>query len=96
MRTLKLMADYDCFPLWEASPCRVGNVDPASLPISEALAMQLTVWAQTYDNTLCRNDPIRSGFGDKRAEERFALEGRQLGERLRIELGPDYDVAVRA
>jgi len=39
VRIIKLMADYQCFPLWEASPGKVGNVDPNTLPISEGLKL---------------------------------------------------------
>lgn len=41
MKTIKLMADYDCFPLWKSSPGEVGNIDPEDLPISYDLKAYL-------------------------------------------------------
>ena len=95
MRALKLMADYDCFPLWEASPGVVGNVDPESLPISEDLKCALAYWAKAYDDTLNRDDPSSSGFRSKQAEDAFCMQGNQLLPRLKKELGPDYSVLLK-
>jgi hypothetical protein len=94
MRVIKLMADYQCFPLWEASPGKVGNIDPSSLPISEELGGDLLKWADLYDATLNTDDPIRSGF--KTAAERleFAKIGTRLCQRLREELGPEFQVVI--
>jgi len=95
MRTLKLMADYDSFPLWDASPGQVGNVDPGSLPISEQLQSELTAWAQSFNQTLNQDDPLNSGFVSTEEEEKFKAEGRALGERLQAELGADFLVKVK-
>lgn len=59
MRVIKLMADYQCFPLWEASPGAVGNIDPKDLPISLSLQRELMVWAEKFDATLNMQDPAR-------------------------------------
>jgi len=95
MRTIKLMPDYQCFPLWEASPGQVGNIDPESLPISPDLRTQLLVWANTYDATLNVDDPACSGFQSNEAEVEFKRMGNELGERLRSELGPNFTVEVK-
>lgn len=89
-RILKLMADYDCFPLWEQSESGVENVDPASLPISAGLRDMLDDWAQRYDDTLNRDDPARSGFRTPDAEATFKGDGEVLLQRLRTELKQDY------
>ncbi len=88
------MADYECFPLWEASPGAAGDVDPDTLPISRELKAQLMAWAQSYDRTLNRDDPASSGFQDANAEAEFRRIGNELADRLRSELGPDYSVTL--
>ena len=62
MRTIKLMPDYQCHPLWEASPGMVGNIDPATLPIPRDPVARLPEWARLYDATLNADDPVQSGF----------------------------------
>ena len=42
---IKLMADYQCFPLWDASQEGGGrNIDPDELPISLSLKARLNLW----------------------------------------------------
>lgn len=91
-RRLKLMADYDCHPLWGVSADDLGDVDPASLPISAALVAALAVWAEDYDATLVRDDPAASGFTDAAAEAAFRARGEVLAARLADELGPAWTV----
>lgn len=95
MRVIKLMADYQCFPLWETSPGQVGNIDPKDLPISHELKMQLLAWAQIYDETLNMDDPTCSGFQSDEDEIEFKRVGNELGERLKAELGIDFNVKIK-
>lgn len=95
MRTIKLMADYGCFPLWNVSPGEVGNIDPGYLPLSGALRTDLIEWAKLYDQTLNLNDPLNSGFKSAQEEERFRQRGYKLGERLQAELGPEVKVVIK-
>lgn len=92
MRAIKLMADYQCFPLWEASPGEVGNIDPNELPISQDLKARLSNWARQYDETLNMDYPPDSGFESAGAEAEFKQEGLRLAEQLRVELGPEYEI----
>jgi hypothetical protein len=96
MRTIKLMTDYDCHPLWEASPGQVGSIDPATLPITVNLRHALADWASRYDDTLDRDDPRRSGFANERDEASFKLHGLALAARLRDELGSEYTVVSKS
>jgi hypothetical protein len=89
------MADYGCFPLWEASPGEVGNIDPDSLPISTPLKVDLGRWAASYEKTLKPDDPVSSGFVSDQEEERFKQEGRSLQWRLQEELGSSYLVKIK-
>jgi hypothetical protein len=92
---IKLMADYHCFPLWEASPGAVGNIDPGDLPISEALQERLLVWASRFDRTLDMNDPAVSGFENAESAEAFKNDGLELVGILKTELGAEYEVIHR-
>jgi hypothetical protein len=90
MRVIRLMPDYQCFPLWEASPGTVGNIDPASLPLSVPVQERLTAWAGKFDATLNMNDPASSGFATQQVADAFRREGEVLARLLQNELGADY------
>jgi hypothetical protein len=95
MRTIKLMADYQCFPLWEASPGIVGNIDPKDLPISLPLQKRLMAWAEKFDATLNIDDPVNSGFRSEREGVEFRSEGITLAQQLQEELGMRYVVTSK-
>lgn len=92
MRRLRLMADYDCHPLWGTAADEIGDVDPASLPISAGLVADLASWAARFDATLSRDDPARSGFASAEAATAFRAEGERLAARLRDELGAGWEI----
>lgn len=94
MREIKLMADYQCFPLWEASPGIVGNIDPASLPISLGLKNLLHEWSGEYDATLNLEDPALSGFCSDAAHAEFQRKGQFLAAALQAELGEGYRIKL--
>lgn len=94
MRKLKLMADYDCWPLWEAGK-EVGNVNPEELPLSDELKSRLQAWAEQYDQTLNRLDLASSGFVDLRTRKHFENEGALLCKQLQAELGDAFEVEYR-
>jgi hypothetical protein len=85
------MPDYQCFPLWRPGT-DAYNTDPASLPISADLAVELNVWADEYDATLDLDDPASAGFPDAAAENAFAERGLRLARRLAAELGDGWAV----
>jgi hypothetical protein len=91
-RTIKVMADYGAAPLWITEPSRVGNITPAELGVSEALATELAAWAAEYTATLNDDDPRESGFRDRDTELALLARGRELTERLAKELGPGNSV----
>ena len=82
-KKLKLMADYQCFPLWGDG----DNIDPASLPISDRLCEDLMTWALAFDATLVMDDPLSSAFPTGADELEFKREGQRLRDRLQTELG---------
>lgn len=92
MRHLKLMPDYFCYPLWDVDD--PGNIDPATLPLSDALRARLNTWAETFDRILDIDDPASSpGFASDAAEREFDDDGRRLWHDVAAELGPGYSVS---
>ncbi len=91
MKRIKLIADYDSWPLWRAGGSEVGNIDPSSLQLSDSVRQSLKGWASHYDSWLNRADPRLSGPTSDADREAFNAEGRRLWKMLRSEL-PDYDV----
>jgi hypothetical protein len=89
---LRLMPDYDCHPLWETLPDGVRNVAPEELPLSPDLQRALSAWAERYNATLNRDDPLASGFETVDDERDFEETGLHLWERLRLEMGERTEV----
>jgi hypothetical protein len=94
MKMIKLMPDYGCFPLWEASSEAIGNIDPDTLPLSAPLKSALADWAAQYDATLNSDDPLRSGFSLETEEVAFEQSGHNLLAMLQNELGEEYEVSL--
>jgi len=92
MRVIKLMPDYQCYPLWEASPGRVGNINPDDLPISKSLVERLKKWASLFDDTLDLQDPASAGFRSENERLIFHALGYELAMDLSSELGQEYSV----
>lgn len=82
--TIKLMADYDSWPLWNVT--EIVNLDPETLPLSAATHLALANWERCFNSTLNRADPLKSGFETPEAAESFNAEGRPLWGLLRQEL----------
>ena len=87
MTTIKVMADYECWPLWKGE-----NLDPDSLPLSMYLREQLAAWAERYDETLLDEYPPDSGFSSESEAEKFVDDGRELANMLALELGKEFTV----
>jgi hypothetical protein len=86
MVSIKVMTDYQCFPLWHYGVGEVGEVDPSTLPISSTLSSSLMKWAAEYDATLNTEDPANSKFLSPLAESQFIEKGRRLAQELKSEL----------
>jgi hypothetical protein len=87
MNTIKVMADYGCWPLWKDE-----NLDPDSLPLSSRLCEQLATWAERYDECLFDEYPPGSGFSSEGEAEKFVDDGRTLANMLALELGKEFAV----
>lgn len=89
---IKLMADYGCDPLWWAGDHRVGNINLATLPLSQEIIQRLYNWADAFDARLNLADPSDSPEVTPEEVERFEWEGLSLWKQLDQELSPDYEV----
>jgi len=89
---IKLMADYECYPLWWASSGKAGDIDPETMPLSEETVSRLEKWADIYDAKLNWEDPNSSGFPTLEAKAAFEQEGISLWKQLQKELAPNYEV----
>jgi len=89
---IKLMADYECYPLWWAGSDKVGDIDPETMPLSERTISRLEKWADIYDAKLNWEDPNSSGFPTLEAKAAFEQEGISLWKQLQKELAPNYEV----
>jgi len=96
MKKIKLMADYQCYPLWVNSSNEVGNIDPDTLPISDFLKKELNDWSEEYDATLDLDDPANSGFKNLEDEVNFKKKGSYLQEELQKELGNDFEITYQS
>lgn len=84
---IRVMADYECWPLWWDGDGRVGNIAPSDLGLSDGLSADLSAWAAAYDATLNRDDPRASGFASSDDDHRFHVQGEHLAARVADELG---------
>lgn len=96
MHMIKLMADYQSYPLWWADGSNFGDIDPTELPITPELANGLLAWADRFDATYNSQDPGESGFDSAQAAAEFDLVGQQLWQQLRTELSSDYNVLYQS
>jgi hypothetical protein len=65
------------------------EIEPAELPISDALRSSVVEWVGQFDVTF---DPSNEGFERMEDAVRFVLLGRELAGRLQAELGPTLRV----
>lgn len=94
MKYIRLMADYQCYPIWNMSPGEYGDMAPCELPISKELQRRLLKWASIYDETLDSDYPPNSGFKSDKLESEFRREGERLLISLREELGAEFSVSL--
>ncbi|MEG4021262.1 hypothetical protein [Microcoleus sp. S13C4] len=94
MQRIKLMADFDCYPLWDMDDG--GDIDPTDLPLREATIERLLNWQNIYDGIMDWDDPASAGFASKQEEIAFEREGISLWQKVQKELGDDYQVFYKS
>ncbi|MFE5125963.1 hypothetical protein [Streptomyces sp. NPDC056669] len=93
LHTVRLSADYECYPVWVLTEHELDNVAPDSLPLSKQLIEDLDRWGDEYEATYNLDDPIASGFASEEAEQSFFERGHGLARRLRDELDETWRVS---
>lgn len=91
-QTIKLMADYQSWPLWWSGDHDPGNIDPALLPISPEVQARLQAWADTFDSFMDWDNPSSSDEPSPDQFVSFEQEGFKLWCELRKQLAPEYTV----
>ena len=92
---IKLMPEYECFPLWGYIDNELNNIDPDGLKISRKLNSDLSHWANKYESTYLKENPVDSGFLNSSEEKEFIKEGYVLRDRLQFELGSNYEISLQ-
>jgi hypothetical protein len=95
MKKIKLMADYNSWPLWYDDPddqYNMGPFDPNSWPISESLCGELEAWQNKFNATIDMSNPSDAGFNSVKELEEFLEHGQKLKEKLAIEL-PNVEIS---
>jgi len=90
MQRIKLMADFDCYPLWDMDDG--GDIDPTDLPLSEGTIERLFNWQNIYDGIIDWDDPASAGFASEKEKMVFEREGISLWKKIQKELGDEYEI----
>ncbi|MDB9514370.1 hypothetical protein PN499_24520 [Kamptonema animale CS-326] len=93
VQRIKLMADFDCYPLWDIDDA--GDIDPTELPLSEETIERLLNWQKIYDGIIDWDDPALAGFASEQEKIAFEREGISLWQQLQKELGDEYQVVYK-
>ncbi len=59
MKRIKLMPDYQCWPIWGVDG--IGNINPHTLPISQETVAHLEKWAAAFEEGFNWDDPASYG-----------------------------------
>lgn len=81
VRRVKVMADYDCHPLWTLDDDLYGDIAPKLMDLSPELTRDLDAWAEAFTSSLNRDDPASSLWSQDQLT-RHAAKARGLAERL--------------
>lgn len=91
-KKIKLMTDYRCYPLWWYDSDKVGDIDPATLPLSEKTITRLNAYADAKNSSLNWDYPPDTPNPTEEEIEATEEEGLSLWQQLQKELAPDYEV----
>lgn len=89
-RRIKVMADYQCYPLWAMDEGKIGCFSPYHLGVSVELESDLWNWAGEFDASLNLDDPANSKWSKERYEQHIE-QGLALARRIKQEL-PEREV----
>lgn len=80
-KRIKVMADYDCHPLWALDEELYGDFAPEALGLSPELTRDLNAWADAFSSSLNRDDPTDSLWTPQQHAD-HAAQARPLAQRL--------------
>ncbi|MGR9194713.1 hypothetical protein [Rhizobium leguminosarum] len=86
-RRLKLMAEVQCWAIWDMD--KPDNINPYTLPISQELAEDINQWSDRFDSIYKLDQPnfqIDISFSSKQEEDRFYDDGWRILDRLKSEM----------
>lgn len=92
-KRIKVMADYQCDPLWALDEERYGCFSPDLIEMSPALREDLKAWAVAFDDQYDSDNPAEFVW-DEGAQAAHTANGRRLAVRLKRER-PDIMVYVQ-
>lgn len=90
-QVVKLMCDYDAFPLWVSSG-RLGQASSRSVPISDDLASDLQAWSDNMSSLMWAHHGPERHVPDPDELSVLNSEGQSLAQRVRVELTDEWAV----
>jgi hypothetical protein len=79
--SIKLMADYDCDPLWAMDDGYSGCFPPEDIGLSNDLCRDLKIWSDAFSAALDRDDPSNSLWTIEQRQQ-HQKEERLLAQRI--------------
>jgi hypothetical protein len=93
---IKLMPDYQCYPLWLTGNDGPANIDPVTLPLIPETILRLERWADIFDSWMDLDNPTSTSEPRNDEVSAFEDEGIELWKQLRRELEPAYEVFYKS
>ena len=90
VKRIKLMPDYNCYPIWDMD--EVDNINPQDLPLKTETIHRLNAWADLFECGLDWHDPGGKSLWSEEDTNLYQQEGLSLWHQLHQELTPEYKV----
>jgi len=92
VKRVRLMAEYNAYPLWSLETSSIGPINPDDLPLSKETLFLLQGWSKKYQTQLNIADPTNSAYFNQDELIEFENEGIRLWLKLREELFAEFEV----
>jgi len=83
---VKLMAEYDCSPIWIIKEDSIENPSINELVLSDDVKEKLLIWIELFEGTLNESYPPDSGFKDMDSLNDFEDKAQEIVNDLKSEL----------
>ncbi len=84
--SVRLAAEFSCFPTWRVWRDGVEEVHPRDLGLSEELVTEIMKWDAEYQGIFVPDCPQEGDFESPTAQQEWAARGQRLAHRLADEL----------